>query len=114
MLESKLCELFHVEAILLVRKLGEVTGIWDRYEHQSAVSVCAHLRTTMSKAARNRHNESIKGASSKKCSGGEEQQDKEKDPSLARKKHDAAANIEQGRGREHRVSVMAWVCHGGR
>jgi hypothetical protein len=23
------------------------------------------------------------------------------------------ANTEQGRGREHRVSVLAWACHGG-
>jgi hypothetical protein len=53
-----------VEAILLVIKLGEVTGIWDRYEHQSVVSVCAHLRTTVGKAARNRHNEAIRGAES--------------------------------------------------
>jgi hypothetical protein len=32
MLKSKLCEILPVGAILLVRKLGEVTGIWDRYE----------------------------------------------------------------------------------
>jgi hypothetical protein len=62
MLESKLCELLPVGAILLVRKLGEVTGIWDRHEHWSAISVCSHLRTTMGKAARNRHNEAIRGA----------------------------------------------------
>ena len=62
MLESKLCELLPVGAILLVRKLGEVIGIWGRYEHWSAISMCAHLRTTMGKAARNKHNEAIRGA----------------------------------------------------
>jgi hypothetical protein len=49
----------------------------------------------------------------RKYSRGEEQQEIEKDPSLAPKERDAAANMEQGSGREHRESVMAWACHGG-
>jgi hypothetical protein len=33
MLESKPYDFLPVGATLFVKKLGEVTGIWDRYEH---------------------------------------------------------------------------------
>ena len=110
MLESKLCELLPVGAILLVRKLGEVIGIWDRYEHWSAISVCAHLRTTMGKAAHNRHNEAIRGADCAEKRGAQNMQaakfNKEntvegraagqrEGAQPSPKKHDAAANMNE-------------------
>jgi hypothetical protein len=42
MLESNLCELLPLGAMLLVRKLGEVTGIWDVGMSIRALSACAH------------------------------------------------------------------------
>jgi hypothetical protein len=80
-----------------------------------------HPRATMGKAARNRHNEARRGA--QKRSAHNVQAAKLNKKTLLKRR---AAGQREGaqpspkqhdetgkREREHRVSVMAWACHGG-
>jgi hypothetical protein len=123
MLKSKLCELLPVGAILLVRKLGEVASIWGKYDYWSAISVCAHRRTTMGKAAQNRHNEAIRGAVCAEKRAAQNMQaakssleNKVEEKSSSTKRRIPAQPPQNTMQRqtwnreEHRVSVMAWAC----